>query len=74
MRLPYRPRILTPSIRPFGPTQARPFDTAMQAYSGQAVDLQEATTEPACARHLLPPRSGRQAQTGLASALPNIVW
>jgi hypothetical protein len=41
-----RPRILTPSIRPCGPTQDKPFDTALRAYSGQAVDLQEATSEP----------------------------
>ncbi len=28
-----------------------PFDTALRVYSGQAVDLQEAASEPACAGH-----------------------
>jgi hypothetical protein len=30
-------------------SHSQPFDTALRAYSGQAVDLQEATSEPACA-------------------------
>jgi hypothetical protein len=32
-----------------GEGHSQPFDTALRAYSGQAVDLQEATSEPACA-------------------------
>ena len=32
-------------------SHSHPFDTALRAYSGQAVDLQEATVEPACAGH-----------------------
>ncbi len=30
---------------------SQPFDTALRAYSGQAVDLQESTSEPVCAGH-----------------------
>ena len=30
---------------------SQPYDTALRAYSGQAVDLQEAAGEPACALH-----------------------
>jgi len=33
-------------------SHSHPFDTALRAYSGQAVDLQEATSEPAYAGHL----------------------
>ncbi len=32
-------------------SHSQPFDTAVRAYSGQAVDLQEATSESACALH-----------------------
>ncbi len=32
-------------------SHSQPFDTAFRAYSGQAVDLQEVTSEPACAGH-----------------------
>jgi hypothetical protein len=32
-----------------GERHSQPFDTALRAYSGQAVDIQEATSEPAYA-------------------------
>jgi len=32
-------------------SHSQPFDTAFRAYSSQAVDLQEVTSEPACAGH-----------------------
>jgi len=33
-------------------SRSQPFDTVPRAYSGQAVDLQEVTSEPACTGHL----------------------
>ena len=44
-------------------SRSHPFDTALRAYSGQAVDLQEATGEAAL----------RCTQTGLAAAVPNTI-
>jgi len=32
-------------------SHSHPFDTALRAYSGQAVGVQEATSGPACAGH-----------------------
>ncbi len=32
-------------------SHCQPFDMALRAYSGQAMDLQKATREPACAGH-----------------------
>jgi hypothetical protein len=53
-------RILTPSIRPFGPTQDRRW-----------ISNKPRATLPV--RGLLARRAQASTQTGLASALPNIV-
>ncbi len=39
-------------------SHSQPFDTALRAYSGRAVDLEQATSEPVRGT-CLPPRSGR---------------